>query len=440
METSRPLQRRCAGLATKRLSGFYSKKASSTRHRPRRKSTRHEERPLISGDDALVVERSSVLDVVDGGMIADSRCNDVNKMGKQKNSSRNSSNCRQVEDGREGEEENENFMDSLNEVKDSGKAFDVRSSPPEEEVNWFTTAQQQAKMLMEDVKPSLMVKASPVTGIQCVEFGGNEIQTWYSSPYPSEYQHLRRISICEFCFEYKKCSVSLQRHMVRCNQRHPPGIEIYRKGVISVFEVDGAVSTAYCQKLCLFAKLFLDHKTLYYEVEPFLFYIMTEADSSGCHVVGYFSKEKESALRYNLSCILTLPQHMRKGYGKMLIEFSYLLSKMEDKVGSPEKPLSDLGLLTYRSYWKGVLLDFLLDYKRPTISVKDLSSETAICQYDIISTLQSLGMLKYWKGKHIVLRCPELLKDHRRKRLSKAKHCQLIDPKCLRWSPLDKEA
>ena len=53
-----------------------------------------------------------------------------------------------VEDGREGEEENENFMDSLNEVKDSGKAFDVRSSPPEEEVNWFTTAQQQAKMLM----------------------------------------------------------------------------------------------------------------------------------------------------------------------------------------------------------------------------------------------------------------------------------------------------
>ena len=30
---------------------------------------------------------------------------------------------------------------------------------------------------------------------------------------------------------------------MRCNQRHPPGIEIYRKGVISVFEVDGAVST-----------------------------------------------------------------------------------------------------------------------------------------------------------------------------------------------------
>ena len=46
----------------------------------------------------------------------------------------------------------------------------------------------------------------------------------------------------------------------------------------------------YCQNLCLLAKLFLDHKTLYYDVEPFLFYIMTEVDHHGCHMVGYFSK------------------------------------------------------------------------------------------------------------------------------------------------------
>lgn len=46
----------------------------------------------------------------------------------------------------------------------------------------------------------------------------------------------------------------------------------------------------YCQNLCLLAKLFLDHKTLYYDVEPFLFYVMTEAANTGCHLVGYFSK------------------------------------------------------------------------------------------------------------------------------------------------------
>ena len=36
--------------------------------------------------------------------------------------------------------------------------------------------------------------------------------------------------------------------------------------------------------------MFLDHKTLYYDVEPFLFYILTETDRHGCHFVGYFSK------------------------------------------------------------------------------------------------------------------------------------------------------
>ena len=34
----------------------------------------------------------------------------------------------------------------------------------------------------------------------------------------------------------------------------------------------------------------------------------------------------------------------------------------------------------------------------------DLSQETAVNANDIVSTLQSLGMLKYWKGKHLVLK------------------------------------
>ena len=47
---------------------------------------------------------------------------------------------------------------------------------------------------------------------------------------------------------------------------------------------------AYAQNLCLLAKMFLDHKTLYYDTDPFLFYVMTEYDSIGFHIVGYFSK------------------------------------------------------------------------------------------------------------------------------------------------------
>ena len=67
--------------------------------------------------------------------------------------------------------------------------------------------------------------------------------------------------------------------------------------------------------------MFLDHKTLYYDVEPFLFYVMTEADEHGAQFVGYFSKEKRSPTN-NVSCIMTLPVRQRRGWGNLLIDFS----------------------------------------------------------------------------------------------------------------------
>lgn len=122
-------------------------------------------------------------------------------------------------------------------------------------------------------------------------------------------------------------------------------------------------------------------------------------------MLGYFSKEKESSNNYNLSCILTLPQYMNQGYGRFLIDFSYLLTKTEEKTGSPEKPLSDLGLISYRNYWISIILyEISKITTHDEISIKDLSNKTGILMNDIISTLQYIHMIKYWKGKHVVVK------------------------------------
>nr|XP_040045852.1 histone acetyltransferase KAT7-like isoform X5 [Gasterosteus aculeatus aculeatus] len=297
----------------------------------------------------------------------------------------------------------------------------------------FRKAQARASEDLEKLRLAGQVSEGS-NMIKTIVFGRYELDTWYHSPYPEEYARLGRLYMCEFCLKYMKSQTILRRHMAKCVWKHPPGDEIYRKVNISVFEVDGKKNKIYCQNLCLLAKLFLDHKTLYYDVEPFLFYVMTEADSTGCHLVGYFSKEKNSFLNYNVSCILTMPQYMRQGYGKMLIDFSYLLSKVEEKVGSPERPLSDLGLISYRSYWKEVLLRYLNNFQGKEISIKEISQETAVNPVDIVSTLQSLQMLKYWKGKHLVLKRQDLIDDWKAKE-TKRGNGKTIDPKALKWTP-----
>lgn len=173
--------------------------------------------------------------------------------------------------------------------------------------------------------------------------------------------------------------------------------------------------------------------------------------------VGYFSKEKYSAEEFNLACILTFPSYQararpgasscsrsitlsqfsfrirpqlvvatslstvplilrkppcahpqRKGYGRMLIDFSYELSKVEGKIGTPERPLSDLGAVSYRSFWTRVILELLREY-RGNISIKDISARAAIRPEDIIQTLQSLQLMKWWKGQHIISANPKVL-------------------------------
>uniref|UniRef100_A0A665U8Z0 Histone acetyltransferase KAT5 n=1 Tax=Echeneis naucrates TaxID=173247 RepID=A0A665U8Z0_ECHNA len=275
--------------------------------------------------------------------------------------------------------------------------------------------------------------------IECIELGRHRLKPWYFSPYPQELTTLPILYLCEFCLKYLKSLKCLQRHLTKCNLRHPPGNEIYRKGTISFFEIDGRKNKTYSQNLCLLAKCFLDHKTLYYDTDPFLFYVMTEYDSKGFHIVGYFSKEKESTEDYNVACILTLPPYQRRGYGKLLIEFSYELSKVEGKTGTPEKPLSDLGLLSYRSYWSQTILEILMDLKpdngeRPQITINEISEITSVKKEDVISTLQYLNLINYYKGQYILTLSEDIVEGH--ERAMQKRHLR-IDPKCLHFTPKD---
>lgn len=122
----------------------------------------------------------------------------------------------------------------------------------------------------------------------------------------------------------------------------------------------------------------------------------------------------------------------------MLIIFfcaGYLLTRVEGKIGSPEKPLSDLGLISYRSYWKDVLLGYLCSRAGTQLSIKDISQEMAIHSYDIVSTLQALGMMKYWKGKHIVLKKQDVLDEYVERVKRRGSLLKEVDPTCLRWTP-----
>ncbi|CAA22591.1 Histone acetyltransferase mst1 [Schizosaccharomyces pombe] len=316
------------------------------------------------------------------------------------------------------------------------------STPSGESDHGSNAGNESLPLLEEDHKPESLSKEQEVErlrfsgsmvqnpheiarirNINKICIGDHEIEPWYFSPYPKEFSEVDIVYICSFCFCYYGSERQFQRHREKCTLQHPPGNEIYRDDYISFFEIDGRKQRTWCRNICLLSKLFLDHKMLYYDVDPFLFYCMCRRDEYGCHLVGYFSKEKESSENYNLACILTLPQYQRHGYGKLLIQFSYELTKREHKHGSPEKPLSDLGLISYRAYWAEQIINLVLGMRTET-TIDELANKTSMTTNDVLHTLQALNMLKYYKGQFIICISDgieqqyERLKNKKRRRIN----------------------
>ena len=281
-------------------------------------------------------------------------------------------------------------------------------------------------------------RATKVKRIDKIMFGKFLVETWYWSPYPEEYQDCPVLHLCEFCLAFFKHKEELQMHLnpaaeYSCKIRHPPGDEIYMcPDGISVFEVDGFFERVYCENLCYISKLFLDHKRFdRFDVSNFYFYCVGEWDSKGFHLVGYFSKEKQSTNR-NLSCIMLIPCYQRRGFGSFLIALSYELSKVTGKVGTPERPLSDLGKRTYLRWWLQRILRYLED-KTAAVSIQDITNATYILQDDVKMTLEEYGLLKYLRGQFNIYLPPGKFEELYVKELATHVKCEA---QYLHWTPL----
>ncbi|KAI1111181.1 acyl-CoA N-acyltransferase [Nemania sp. NC0429] len=274
---------------------------------------------------------------------------------------------------------------------------------------------------------------------------------------------LDRLYICPCCFKYSKDVVPWRKHVRCCEAKaYVPGTKVYthprhstsitrpqirstspglamttkgkgksrgdtsdqppdgpmlNEGEWSVWEVDGEKDKLFCQNLSLFAKLFLDNKSVFFDVSGFNYFLLVytppplpethtgpsvsiqtgpapeplaESDSSAApissspqvsaaaatpspsrprpQIVGFFSKEKLSWDNNNLACILVFPPWQRKGLGALLMGVSYEISRREGILGGPEKPISELGRKGYRRFWAGEITRWLLTLDLPASS------------------------------------------------------------------------
>ena len=206
---------------------------------------------------------------------------------------------------------------------------------------------------------------------------------------------LDTLFVCEYCFKYTDDQTVFVAHAAACPfQKRAPGKIKYKSPEYTIRRVKGCKYQLFCQCLCLFTKLYLDNKSMYFKVDHYEFYIVYETGST--KPMGFFSKDLVSYQQNNLACILTLPPYQRRGIGSLLIEFSYKLSQLEGVISGPEVPLSPFGLIGYLKYWSQILYWHLIEGDLAhfdKVSLEELSIVTGMRVSDIILTLKHLNCI-----------------------------------------------
>lgn len=300
--------------------------------------------------------------------------------------------------------------------------------------------------------PGNSVKTATANGVQ--ETTSKEEGPLSLTSKKTKEDKLDRLYVCPCCFKYSKELVPWWQHVHFCERRgYIPGEKIYthpkrrpirqatdsstlinkspgrkRKhsdipvdatdatgeddGEWSIWQVDGEKDVLFCQNLSLFAKLFLDNKSVFFDVNSFHYFLLVHtaprpppgaADNALLppkhQIVGFFSKEKLSWDNNNLACILVFPPWQRKGLGALLMGVSYEISKREGMLGGPEKPISDLGKKGYKRFWAGEIASWILglDTSRQeevVVDVDDCSKATWIVPEDCLMMLKEMGVVE----------------------------------------------
>lgn len=201
--------------------------------------------------------------------------------------------------------------------------------------------------------------------------------------------------VCEYCFKYTDNAEELILHEHCCTyKKKAPGRIKYKSPEYTIRKVKGSKHEVFCQCLCLFTKLFLDNKSVYFKIKHYEFYIVYETGST--IPMAFFSKDLYSYSKNNLACILTFPPYQRRRLGTLLIDFSYRLSKNDELISGPELPLSPFGLIGYLKYWSFSICWHFTEgelKEAATVTLNEISTATGIRISDIIKTLEYMGCL-----------------------------------------------
>ncbi|KAM0719319.1 hypothetical protein Q7P37_005224 [Cladosporium fusiforme] len=222
---------------------------------------------------------------------------------------------------------------------------------------------------------------TPMHGPQNVDnvvLGNLRIAPEYPSFYPEDLIGGRKVP-----WLYKVCAAEKEPII---------GDVVYEKDGYAIQKIDGDEHKLFAQNLSLFAKLFLDTKSVFFDVSSFLYYLLIQLPSpqpeqlngdappalpSQPQIVGFYSKEKMSWDNNNLACILVFPPWQRKGLGQLLIG------------------ASARGLKGYVAYWCREVARYIVEAPgKKTVSVKSISDATWIMPEDVVMALQEMGCLE----------------------------------------------